>query len=381
MRRLVVLVCVSILSLIVLTPNTSLALEKDSRDIKVLILDDVGKFKLAVHSSYEILNENEKGELLKGKWFSQRKVKVDSYLRLGRHRLNTDRIVVKASKDGRIFVNGKYYRGKIVISKNNKKLSVINVLDIEDYLKGVLFHEVSPDWPIEALKAQAVVARTFALYHSIINKKSDYDVKNDTSSQMYGGLFSERSKTNIAVDSTKKKILAFRKKIFLTYYHATCGGSLEDASVLWKIDIPCLKEKECGFCKGSPHFKWRRSIRLKEIKKKFRISDITDIEISSYTPSNRVNMLLMKSEAKELPISAKEFRHMLGSTVLRSTNFTVEINRGYAKFKGQGWGHGVGMCQWGAHFMSKKGNSFEDILTFYYPNAQIENIDSVKKIY
>ncbi|MBM3252984.1 MAG: SpoIID/LytB domain-containing protein [Candidatus Omnitrophica bacterium] len=352
----------------------------DNQSVRVLILSDAKELKLAVHSTYEILDLNKNKKILSGKWLSQRNLKTDLRIHLGEYAFDTDRIIINSSKDGKIFVNGKYFRGELAILKKEKGFSVINILDIEDYLKGVLYHEVSPKWPLEVLKAQAIVARTFALYQNSVSKTKEYDLTSDTFSQVYGGLFSEESKTNLAVDLTKGKVLTYGNKLFPAYYHATCGGFTEDASVLWNIDIPPLKVVKCNFCNRSPHFVWDASISLREIEEKLSATgintgNIIDIKILSFTPSGRINTLLIKSNKGESELSAKQLRQSLGGTIIRSTNFSLRIDKGKAIFKGIGWGHGVGMCQWGANFMAESGSKAGEILRFYYPKAEITDIN------
>ncbi len=374
--------CILTLTLSFLETTAFGALEKTPLKVRVLILNDAKELKLAVHSSYKIMDTATNRELLSGKWLSQRTMSVDSSLHLREYTFDAEKIIVMPHKDGKIFMNGRYFRGDLVISKREKNLYVINILDIDDYLRGVLYHEVSPEWPIEVLKAQAIVARTFALYQSTANKTKDYDLTSDTFSQMYGGLASERVKTNLAVSLTKGKVLTYNYKVFPAYYHATCAGSTEDASVLWNIDIPPLKGVRCNFCNDSPHLKWDAVFDLKDIEKKlndnsFNIKDITDINIVSYTPSGRVNMLIIKSGEEEFRISAKQLRQTLGSTIIRSTNFSVKVDKDSAIFKGLGWGHGVGMCQWGANFMAQYGSKADEILKFYYPETEIVDINSL----
>ncbi|HDZ77653.1 MAG TPA: SpoIID/LytB domain-containing protein, partial [Candidatus Omnitrophica bacterium] len=259
------------------------------------------------------------------------------------------------------------------------KLSVINYINIEDYIKGVLFHEVSHRWPIESLKAQAIATRTYALYHAQMNKDKDYDVSSDIYSQVYGGKNSERYRTNKAVRLTTGLVLFYEGKIFPTYFHATCAGKTEDANQLWDINLPCLKSVDCLFCVGSPHFKWEKNIIFSQILDKlnaagYNLESLEDIQIIERNNSNRVKILLLKSNKEELSISGKHFRQIMDPKEIRSLNFSLEINEGSVDFFGFGWGHGVGMCQWGAYFMSKQGYKYQSILQFYYSGAEIGKI-------
>jgi stage II sporulation protein D len=254
---------------------------------------------------------------------------------------------------------------------------VVNDIELEDYVKGILYHEVSHYWPQEALKAQAVVCRTYALYQMGENSGRDYDVTSDVSSQVYGGRAAERYRTNMAVDETKGVVLVYNGNIFPAFFHATCGGNTENAALLWNIDLPALRGVVCGFCQRSPHLKWYRVIALEELKDTlvkagYRLGgDIQAIEILGTTGSGRVKELKLQTTKDGLVISAKDFRNALGPNSIKSTNFKVSISGSDAVFEGLGWGHGVGMCQWGAYFMAKDGRSFQDILKYYYPGAEL----------
>ncbi|MFN7170227.1 MAG: SpoIID/LytB domain-containing protein [Candidatus Omnitrophota bacterium] len=290
------------------------------------------------------------------------------------------------NEEGGLLINGRKYRGEIdILRTKDLKLLVINRLELEEYLYGVLFHEVSPHWPIEALKAQAIVSRTYALYQRMMNKDKDYDLTSDFYTQIYGGRSSERYRTTRAVKLTAGKVLTYKGEIFPTYFHATCGGATEDARELWDIDIGPLKGVKCDFCYQSPHYLWERFISFKEIKEKlsnygYGISGkVLGIIPKERNLSGRIRKLTIITENNKFEISAKEFRQIFDPQVIRSTNFEVEIEPEGAIFRGYGWGHGVGLCQWGAYFMAIKGYKAEEILKFYYPGAEIESYPSIMK--
>ena len=175
-------------------------------------------------------------------------------------------------------------------------ITVVNDINVEDYIKGVLYHEVSHHWPMEALKAQAVAARTYALY-SINPAGKPYDVTNDIYSQVYGGRDSERYRTDLAVDYTRGQVLTYNDKIIPAYFHATCGGMTEDAQELWNLpDIPPLRGVPCGFCANSPHFHWKKNFRLKDIQDAlnlhgYKVGTIKDISIVDRDRSERIEHL------------------------------------------------------------------------------------------
>jgi len=229
---------------------------------------------------------------------------------------------------------------------------------------------------MDALKGQAIIARTFALYQSRVMADKDYDVTSDVYSQMYGGKTSEKWRTNRAVDLTRGKVLTFNGDIFPTYYHATCGGRTEDADLLWGLDLKPLKGARCPYCVKSPHYSWRRKIILREIEEKlnkngYDIRGVWSIKAEGRDPSGRITDLIIKGSNTSVKIHSNRFRLIVGPNLLRSANFRITLVRGVALFEGIGWGHGVGLCQWGSYLMSKKGHNLEEILKFYYPGSEI----------
>ena len=254
---------------------------------------------------------------------------------------------------------------------------MINSLGLEDYVKGILRHEVSDRWPLEVIKAQAVAARSYAVYQIHANKGKEYDLTSDIYSQVYGGKSAERYRTNIAAERTEGEILIYQNKIFPAYYHATCGGKTEDVRVLWKDDIPPLKGVDCHFCKLSPHFQWKRNYRLKDIQEilnahGYTIGLIKEIKVLSRTPSGRVKMLLIISKDGQVTsIEANRFRNLIGPNLIKSNLYSIEMKGYFFDLIGRGWGHGVGMCQWGAYAMAKERYDYKEILKYYYPGAEV----------
>ena len=353
---------------------------KEPVKIRVAVLKDKTEATISVTGSFEIADARTEVSLYRGRNFlgmkvtpSQEGIKVRNTV------YNTDAIMFISKKKAAISVNNRSYRGDIFIYKDaSGKLLVVNTLDLESYLKGVLYHEISHKWPMDAIKAQAVASRTYALYQKEVMRSKDYDVSADTSSQVYGGYTSEKSKTNRAVNFTSGEVLTHKGKVFPAYFHATCGGTTEYAGELWKIDILPLKGGSvCSFCSDSPHYYWKAELDLKTITKKLgeryqSKEDLNNIAVTERTGTGRVRTLELKDASqKSMVISAKDFRALLGSDLIRSTNFSIIIDSDHVIFSGKGWGHGAGLCQWGAYGMSNKGYSYKQILDFYYPGAEI----------
>ncbi|MBI5145516.1 MAG: SpoIID/LytB domain-containing protein, partial [Candidatus Omnitrophica bacterium] len=287
---------------------------------------------------------------------------------------------VKTDGSSLIDIDSRIFRGEMQFIKDkNNKLLIINYLELEDYIKGIAVREISHYWPSETLKAMAIVFRTFALYKMEEARTQAFDVTSDVYSQVYSGRLAERYRINQAVDQTKGMVLMHQGKIIPAFYHSTCAGHTEDAAILWKIDLVPLKGVPCNFCKDSPHFKWHYVLSLQEIensllKAGYKIKDIKEIIILDRDKSARARELKILSAAGETKISAKDFRNILGPDIVRSTNFNLSIVERDTVFEGYGWGHGVGLCQWGAYFMAKQGFNYQQILQYYYPETNVKII-------
>ena len=348
--------------------------------IRVAIVQDALSLRLKVNGFYEVIDSANNETLCRGRNLNTTVTVYKDSILLGNIKSNIDKLFIKPNKPDAIVIDGRRFRGNIqFIKKDNLQLMVINHIDLEDYIKGILYHEASHYWPEEALKAQAIVCRTFALYQMQENRLKDYDVTSDIYSQVYGGRTSERYRTNRVVEGTKGYVLMYQGEGFSTYYHATCAGHTEDASLLWNIDIPPLKGVSCDFCRASPHFRWHDVLSEDEIKDKlksagYNINNIKDILILGRDGSGRITDLSIATDKKDVRISAKDFRNIIGPNIIRSTNFNVKVVDHDAVFEGFGWGHGVGLCQWGAYFMAKQGYTYQDILKHYYPGSSVSLI-------
>ncbi len=348
--------------------------------LRVCVLKDAGTLTLSIKGDYRMLTLYadeviDKGRDLKGATV----VPAPSGLLISGEPLKIHGVRIVPKTDASIYIGERVFRGNVnIIRTEELKLLVINEIDLEDYLKGVLYHEVSHWWPIETLKAQAIAARTYALNQRSARLGKDYDLTSDIYSQVYGGRGSERGRTNMAVELTRGMVLTYNKEIFPAYYHAACGGYTEDASNLWKTDLPPLKVRKCNFCRLSPHYRWLRKLPIREVEKKLRAADysvkgLKSITARGTTSSKRVEDIVIIGREKTV-IPAKDFRLAVSPNVIRSTNFRIKMNRDNIIFYGHGWGHGVGMCQWGAFFLGLKRYKADRILRYYYPGTKIYTI-------
>jgi len=279
------------------------------------------------------------------------------------------------SLDGFTKVNGKPYRGWVELrKKKNGLLLVVNDLDLEEYLKGVIAAEVPPDWEYEALKAQAVASRTYALYEKRMAGKRPYHILSTITSQVYNGVNGEHVKAVQAVKETNGIVLTYRGKVIPAFYHANCGGHTENASEIWGIDAPYLKGVDCECQDIKKDGLWEKRISVSRLihvlrRQGYRINDISDIGIDDITPAGRVKNVILRSARGTTTVPAETIRAALGNTVIPSVFFELELSEGEAVFSGRGNGHGVGLCQWGAKEMAGNGHDFKSILAHYYPGA------------
>jgi stage II sporulation protein D len=381
MKRLLIFI---ILLSILIKPSVALAMARvpkgPKKYIKVAVVENKQSINLKLKGKYEIYRLNSLDLIKEGSNLETIVKATDYGVSLNEEDVRSYGIRVITQKDASIIVDKRKFRGIMdIIRQPDKNLLLVNHVDIEEYLCGVLYHEVSHRWPIEALKAQAIASRTFALYQHEINKDKDYDLTNTTYSQVYGGATSEKYRTNKAVIETYGEVMTYNGKLFPSYFHACCGGHSEDADKLWNTNLPTLKGRICPYCGHSPHFDWSRKvsiwlIRKKLIEKGYKCGKIVSFEPAAYDKSGRVMDIIIKTTQGDIKINSNKFRIIISPTLIKSTKFIVRLEDEFLYFEGQGWGHGVGLCQWGACGMALEGFSTQEIIDFYYPNNKIINI-------
>ncbi len=281
-----------------------------------------------------------------------------------------------------ILVDNKSYRGMIELHNNLGKIYVINVLKINEYLYSVVPSEIPCSWEMEALKAQAVAARTYTYYHIMNNKKSIYDLDATVKFQVYNGLAVEDEKSNMAVDETSGKTVIYNSKPIQAFFHSTCGGRTIDDKHIWNgNDKPYLNAVKCGFCNNSPKFEWKERIGLYEIRQnlKKRYKGIGKISgITLRRQGQRVAFVIIRHKNGVTKLSGNDFRLLFPQNKIKSMFFRTTKTKDGLILHGYGWGHGVGMCQWGAKGMDEKGAGYQDILKYYYKGIRIINTKEKK---
>lgn len=277
-------------------------------------------------------------------------------------------------------VGEKQYRGRLVIKslKDGGGLLVLNELSIEEYLYGVVPREMSSREPLEALKAQAVAARTYA-YSRMLRSGTTFDVDTTALTQVYGGVAAERPASTKAVNETRHQVMTYENKMAQTPYHGNSGGETEDVENVWGYFLPYLRRTAVPQCDWSPNYRWKAFMewdRLEAVLVKGGISakGLQGIEVSGRYESDRVKSLRILVGEKWILLKANDFRRSLGNQFLRSTKFSIKGEEKGVEFQGLGWGHGVGMCQDGAVGMARDGATYETILKKFYEGAVLKKI-------
>ncbi|MCG8470656.1 MAG: SpoIID/LytB domain-containing protein [Desulfobacterales bacterium] len=289
---------------------------------------------------------------------------------------------VEVSAPGKtIQINGNTYRGRITLWAQEGKLMAVNTLPIKSYLYGVLPKEMGNLWPPEALKAQAVASRSYT-YHTLMNRKSTpgYDLEASTAFQVYAGQSAETPETSRAVDETKGLFLAFQGRPIIACFHANSGGYTEEAEAVWGTPLPYLKSVKDSFSRIAPEPCWEARYSADELmrslwKKEYKSGAILAMDPIEPTPSGRVRALRLSTTRGRIEIPTNAFRLAVGPTRLKSARFTISREGKTWVFTGCGYGHGVGMSQWGARKMADSGFTFDTILYHYYKAVSLVSID------
>ena len=286
------------------------------------------------------------------------------------------------SSDRNVFfhcgVNG--YRGDLIVrAVGDKKLTVVNELAIDDYLKGVLPREVSPTWPQQALRVQAVASRTYLASHLGTHQSQGFDLCADVHCQVYGGMTKEHPKTNEAVDATHNQILIYDGKPISAFFHSNCGGSTEEVQYVWGTAAkPYLPRVKCGYGTSNPGYNWTYTVAatdmLATLKAKTPVKGkkLESVKIKHKSPSGRAEFFTIVTDVGSFELSGNALRIAMNPEKIRSTLLTDFKRTGNSYiFSGRGWGHGVGMCQWGAKGQAELGRDYRDILQYYYPHTTL----------
>lgn len=287
--------------------------------------------------------------------------------------------MVDVYSDGNIVFNNIEYKGFFRFVVRNNVILAINVVNIEEYLECVVPSEVPALWPMEVLKAQAIVSRTYALKKIIENRNRDFDVFASYRSQVYLGLKKVHPRTTKAVEDTRGIVITHNGEIINAFFHANSGGFIETSEILGTESFPYLRPSIDKFSRDTFRSYWTAFVKEEEIVKKVFGSSkyrLLDIEIPYRLPSGSVRELriIVKDHrgTYDKLLDIYRFREMF--PVVLSPKFEVDIVGDKVIFRGYGWGHGVGMSQWGAKEMANQGYNYKEIIRYYYKDIEIQRL-------
>ncbi|MEB3330680.1 MAG: SpoIID/LytB domain-containing protein [Candidatus Sericytochromatia bacterium] len=280
-----------------------------------------------------------------------------------------------------VFAGGRWYRGGLELRVGKGGLVVINRVDLEAYLYGVVPSEMAASWPDAALRCQAVAARSYVLANVGKHGKAGYDVCDTDECQVYKGAGSEVLASNLAVEGTRGVVLMQGGKVLPAFFHASSGGYTENSEDVWLQRLDHIRAVP-DYDQDSPHYTWHKNVDAAQLTTRLanrgiRVGGLRDLQPVSRSYSGRVREVRVVGTAATRTISGETLRLAAG---LNSTLFNM-APRGEGGglptafvFAGRGWGHGLGMSQWGARRLAQAGYAFSQILSHYYPGASLQRL-------
>ena len=267
------------------------------------------------------------------------------------------------------------FEGDFEISILDKRLNIINSLDIEDYIRSVVVSESGINLDLEYYKVQAVISRTYAMKYWQRHENHSFNMCNTTHCQVYG----LRKNTNPLIDSAVKSTRSFVMKYkddsyYPTFFHANCGGQTSETDYIWNEKMACFKSFQDTFCRKTKQANWEKEIPLEKWLKFL-------VEKYNFPVNDEISMALMSNFIQEKrmaffihPRYGIPLRDLRDEFDLKSTFFNCQVKDNMVYLKGKGNGHGVGLCQEGAIIMASKGYDFKQILAYYYSDMYLDKI-------
>ena len=300
------------------------------------------------------------------------------------------KLLIAPLTDLPVMVGGQPYRGAVFIERDTDgALSVINVVDLEQYLYSVVGSEVSASTPSSALQAQAVVARTYAVAHLGAHEDLGFDLHAGDRDQAYNGMSAESEPVVNAVDATRGVVMLYRNHLAQAYYSACDGGFTSDGHGL-NDPQPYLQAVRDPYCPMSPYLQWSASISVSAfvdalneravVNPQLSAADLRDVRAGPADDSGRLQTIELITRHGTLSIEGTTFRSVAGNRLIKSTRIgSLSLAGGVIRVYGAGYGHGVGMCQLGARGMAESGLGVYAILDFYYPGALLTQLASYQR--
>lgn len=297
-----------------------------------------------------------------------------------------------SSRGGFIRVGASQYRDELYVYSFNGDCIAVNHVDLEQYVAGVLDSEMNSKWSLQTLMAQAIAARTYAIYQMreasttrFRGLQPPFDLASTVKDQVYEGAHHETYRAEKVIAATRGQVLTYEGRPIKAFYHSTCGGHTETPDRVWGVHLPYLHSVQCEYCRASPRYNWVYAIPGAELERKLRVlgllrGNLLSLQVVSRNGLGRAAMVEVRGSGGTMLLAATRLRDVIGTLNVRSTDFNIARNPvgglhgADFVFMGHGSGHGVGMCQWGAKTMGDMGYSHSQILSHYYPDARIAKI-------
>lgn len=286
---------------------------------------------------------------------------------------NSNRIWLEPTGDGVVWIGDNWYRGRVLLVKEGNGVSAINYVDMEEYLYSVVGAEAVASWPQEALKAQAVAARSYALHQRNNSRNALYDLDSTTKTQVYKGLSSEYTTTHQAVKATANQVMTYNGQVILAVFHSSSGGHTENVEDIWSSSLPYLRGV-VDYDQTSPVFSWNKTVNPSQISRAVGgIGNIRSMVPEKTTPQGRIVSMRVVGDSSSRSVKGADLRQALD---LRSTLFRMSLGNGGVQVSGRGFGHGIGMSQWGTYYLARNGINYQQILAHYYQNARLSRLQT-----
>lgn len=281
-------------------------------------------------------------------------------------RLSATELYIEPQGNGYVWIGDRWYRGKTRLLRQDNTITAVNHVELEDYLYSVVGAEAISSWPLEALKAQAVAARSYALYKRSREANGIYDLDTTVGTQVYKGLDSEYTTTHEAVNSTLGQIMTYNNQVILAAFHSSSGGHTENVEDIWTAPLPYLRAV-VDYDQQSPVFEWQQIVPVSRIEEMVAgVGAISGLQPVEMTPHGRVITMQITGDRGSITVSGTDLRKTLE---LRSTLFRMSTDGKNVRVQGRGFGHGLGLSQWGAYYLAEQGVNYYQILGHYYQNA------------
>lgn len=285
-----------------------------------------------------------------------------------------------STRRGPLRVGTRDYGSVLEVWRTTEGLLLVNELPLEEYVAGTVRAEASEKWPTEALRALAVVARTFAVFLQQRNAGKPYHILASSLHQNYAGRVPEGSPAAEAMRTTAGQVLTWQGSVFPTFYHSDSGGFTEPPQLVFSGDgIPPLPGVRDEFAVDSPNYAWTVTLPLATVADRLRqggleVGEVTNLTVLERSASLRVGRLAVQHTRGTATLKGTDFRRLIGYDVLKSTLFVPVVVDGTVRFEGRGWGHGAGLSQFGAKGMADRGYGYREILAHYYPGSVLQAI-------